>query len=132
MKGCVLICCLVAQSCPTLCQPMECSLPGACVHGILQARVLEWLPFPSLVLIWGRLKQAQGGGDERGRTAPVLQRLLFCCIVLTILRLLLLPFCKSGYCGLTCSGCVPSSPGTEQAGLVPWVPCLLASGWVCW
>ena len=32
----------VAQSCPTLCNPMDCSLPGSSVHGILQARVLEW------------------------------------------------------------------------------------------
>ena len=29
------------QSCPTLCDPMECSLPGSSVHGILQARILE-------------------------------------------------------------------------------------------
>ena len=33
---------LVAQSCLTLCDPMDCSLPGSSDHGILQARVLEW------------------------------------------------------------------------------------------
>ena len=33
---------LVTQLCPTLCDPMDCSLPGSLVHGILQARVLEW------------------------------------------------------------------------------------------
>ena len=33
----------VAQSCPTLCNPMACSLPGFSVHGILQARILEWV-----------------------------------------------------------------------------------------
>ena len=33
----------VAQSCPTLCDPMDCSLPGSSVHGVLQARVLEWV-----------------------------------------------------------------------------------------
>ena len=33
----------VAQSCPTLCNPMECSLPGSSIHGIFQARVLEWV-----------------------------------------------------------------------------------------
>ena len=33
----------VAQSCPTLCDPMDCSLPGSSVHGIFQARVLEWV-----------------------------------------------------------------------------------------
>ena len=32
----------VAQSCPTLCDPMDCRLPGSSVHGIFQARVLEW------------------------------------------------------------------------------------------
>ena len=32
----------VAQSCPTPCDPMDCSLPGSSVHGIFQARVLEW------------------------------------------------------------------------------------------
>ena len=38
---------LVAQSCLTLCNPVDCSLPGSSLHGILQARILEWLPFPS-------------------------------------------------------------------------------------
>jgi len=33
----------VTQSCPTLCDPMDCSLPGFSVHGIFQARVLEWV-----------------------------------------------------------------------------------------
>ena len=40
---CVCVCvCEVAQLCPTLCDPMDCSLPGSSLHGILQARVLEW------------------------------------------------------------------------------------------
>ena len=33
----------VAQLCPTLCDPMDSSLPGSSLHGILQARVLEWV-----------------------------------------------------------------------------------------
>ena len=33
----------VTQSCPTLCDPMDCSLSGSSVHGIFQARVLEWI-----------------------------------------------------------------------------------------
>ena len=33
----------VAQSCPTLCDPMDCSLSGSSAHGIFQARVLEWV-----------------------------------------------------------------------------------------
>jgi len=36
----------VAQSCLTLCNPMDCSPPGSSVHGILQARILEWVAIP--------------------------------------------------------------------------------------
>ena len=38
--------CLVTQSCPILCNPMDCSPPGSSVHGILQARILEWIVIP--------------------------------------------------------------------------------------
>ena len=34
------------QSCPALCDPTACSLPGSSVYGVLQARILEWLPYP--------------------------------------------------------------------------------------
>ena len=50
MNFCCCCCCLVTKlcptllQCPTLCHPMDCSPPGSCVHGILQARILEWLP----------------------------------------------------------------------------------------
>ena len=37
------VCMLVAQSCLTLCNPIDCSPPGPSVHGILQARTLEWV-----------------------------------------------------------------------------------------
>ena len=42
----------VAQSCPTLSDPMDCSLPGSSVHGIFQARVLEWgaITFSDIVI----------------------------------------------------------------------------------
>ena len=40
-------CVLVTQSSPTLCDPMDCSSPGFSVHGILQARILEWTDIPS-------------------------------------------------------------------------------------
>ena len=39
---------LVAQSCVTLCDPMNCSPPGSSVHGILQARILDWIAILSL------------------------------------------------------------------------------------
>ena len=37
----------VTQSCPTLCDPMDCSSPGSSVHGILQAGTLEWVVISS-------------------------------------------------------------------------------------
>ena len=37
---------LAPQSSPILCDPMDCSLPGSSVHGILQARILEWVAIP--------------------------------------------------------------------------------------
>ena len=39
----VCVCVLVTQLCPTLCDPMDCSSSGSSVHGILQARILEWV-----------------------------------------------------------------------------------------
>ena len=50
----------VLQVCPTLCNPMDCCPPGSAVHGILQARILEWvaaplpgaLPDPGIELIY--------------------------------------------------------------------------------
>ena len=50
----------VAQSCPTLRNPMDCSLPGSYIHGIFQARVLEWgaIAFwtPSMTVETGKVK----------------------------------------------------------------------------
>ena len=52
----------VAQSCLTLSDPMDCSLPGSCVHGIFQARVLEWgaiafsICWYTYELLWGELE----------------------------------------------------------------------------
>ena len=39
--------CLVTQLCLTLCDPVDCSMPGSSVHGILQERILEWFAMPS-------------------------------------------------------------------------------------
>ena len=43
----VVRCCLVAQLCLTLCDPMDCSLPGSSLHGILQQEYRSGLPFAS-------------------------------------------------------------------------------------
>ena len=49
---------LVAHSCLTLCNPMDWSLPGSSVHGILHARILEWVAMPS----------SRGSSQPRDRT----------------------------------------------------------------
>ena len=51
-------CCLVAWSCLTLCDPMGCSPSGSSVHGVLQARILEWAAMPS----------SRGSSQPRDRT----------------------------------------------------------------
>ena len=48
----------VAQSCPTLCDLVDCSLPGSSVHEILQARILEWVA----------ISFSRGSSQPRGRT----------------------------------------------------------------
>ena len=44
---CSVCVCLVAQLCPPLCNPLDCSLPGSSVHGIVPARILEWVSISS-------------------------------------------------------------------------------------
>ena len=46
------------QSCPTLCDPMDCTPPGSSVHGMLQVRILEWVAMPS----------SRGSSGPRDRT----------------------------------------------------------------
>ena len=50
---CMCVCVLVAQSCPTPCDPMDCNPAGFSVHGILQARVLEWVVIPFFNTLYG-------------------------------------------------------------------------------
>ena len=52
----------VAQSCPTLSDPMDCSLPGSSVHGIFQARVLEWgaIAFSILLALFYHFRRVNG------------------------------------------------------------------------
>ena len=45
--ACLCVHAKLLQSCPTLCNAMDYSLPGSSVHGILQARILEWVALPS-------------------------------------------------------------------------------------
>ena len=57
--------CSVAQSCPTLCDPVDCSPPGSSVHGILQARILEG------VLEWVAISFSRAGSSRPRDQTPV-------------------------------------------------------------
>ena len=46
---------IVAQLCPTLCDPVDCSLPGSSVHGILQARIVEWVAISFSISLEGMM-----------------------------------------------------------------------------
>ena len=66
--------CSVAQSCPTLCNPIDCSRPGSSVHAIIPARILEWVAISSsraTALVsphYKDLMKCKGG--ERGKGCP--------------------------------------------------------------
>ena len=54
----------IAQLCPTLSDPMDCSLPGSSIHGILQARVLEWGAIAFSNLIATKVQSQQAGRNH--------------------------------------------------------------------
>ena len=58
----------VAQSCPTLCDPVDCSPPGSSVHGILQARILEWVAISFSILEWVAISFSRGSSRPRDWT----------------------------------------------------------------
>ena len=61
----------VAQSCPTLCDPIDCSLPGSSIHGIFQARVLEWVAiFEIAFRIKPNTHQRCSEGSKKALCAP--------------------------------------------------------------
>ena len=51
----------VTQSCPTVSDPMDCSLAGSSAHGIFQPRVLEWVAIAFSIMVNVRLDESQAG-----------------------------------------------------------------------
>ena len=75
--------CILAQSCPVLHDPRDCSPPGSFVHGIFPARILEWIAISSskgvikYILLQLLLEHEYNKAEARGRsTVKVLQRAL--------------------------------------------------------
>ena len=78
----------VAQSCPTLSDPMDCSLPGSSIHGIFQARELEWLSISCMVIY---MLQCYSLKSSHPRLLPwspkvcSLHLFLFCCFTYRVI-----------------------------------------------
>ena len=68
----------VALSCPTLRDPMDCSLPGSSVHGIFQARVLEWVAIAFSDCIRSSIINAPKFSSRRVKVSGV----LFCMMII--------------------------------------------------
>ena len=74
----------VAQSCPTLSDPMDCSLPGSSVHGISQARVLQWGAIAFSVMYSAYKLTKQGDNIQPWQTPfPIWNQSVVPCSVLT-------------------------------------------------
>ena len=60
---CIYVCaCSVTSVMSTVCDPMDCSPPGSSVHGILQARILEWVATPSSIKSMSLMSLVLAGG----------------------------------------------------------------------
>ena len=60
----------LSRSCPTFCDPVDCSPPGTSVHGILQARTLEWAAIPFSRKVKVKVTQSCPNLCERGLHSP--------------------------------------------------------------
>ena len=112
--------CVHAQLCPTLCDPMDCSPSGSSVHGISQARILEWVDISSsrgssqprdqthisYISLW-LLQQQQKNKDERLKEKTVLR----------FSMLLLLLLSHFSHVQLFCDPVACSLPGSSVHGI---------------
>ena len=64
---CVWVHAMLPQSCPTLCDPVDCSLPRSSVPGILQVRILEWAAVYGVAQSCTQLKQLSSSSSSRGK-----------------------------------------------------------------
>ena len=113
----------VTQSCPTLSDLMDCSLPGSSVHGIFQARVVEWgaIAFSLVLLSSSQTLSSRRTALQRGFSSSGLlafwARSLLCCLVFSL-------SCDP----MDCSPPGSSVPGLSQARILKWVAISLFRG----
>ena len=121
---------LVAQSCPTLCDPVDCSPPGSTVHGIFQARILEWVA----------ISFSRGSSWPRDRTQVSCIAGIFFTdwamreasvqLICRLLLLLLSHFSHVRLCDPIDGSPLGSSvPGFLQARILEWVAISFSNAW---
>ena len=87
----------VTQSCPTLSDPMDCSLTGSSVHGIFQARVLEWGAIAFSILKQGTCKTKQGESVVFRENSAFMKEIII--IYFAIIMVFNIKFLKSNQTG---------------------------------
>ena len=123
------VCVLVAKLCPTLCDPMDCGPPGSPVHGILQARILEWIaiPFP------GRIFMTQGSNPDLLNCLWILYHLSHKASPITTFESERRKFSRLVMCPTLCDPMDCSLPGSSihgifQAKVLEWVAISFSRG----
>ena len=121
----------VAQSCPTLCDPMNCTIPGSFVHGILQARILEWVSVPFFRGFSQPRDQTQvsliaGGFFTIWATSEALYMCVCVCVCVCVwtwkkVTLLLAQSCLTLWDPMNCSSPGSSVHGISQARILEWI-----------
>ena len=106
----------VAQSCPTVSDPMDCSPPGSSIHGIFQARVLEWDASSTLRLL-GKLE----GKDRKSlQNVGIPQLVIILILILNLGELIYFPI-------VLAAGKVKATYGISHCPLVASSGCLFIS-----
>ena len=110
----------VAQSCLTLCDPMDCSLPGSSIHGIFQARVLEWVA----------ISFSRGSSWPRDRI-PVSRVISRCFTVWATREVLVQGRKRKNYCSIAMSSNLLSDLLLYRRGLISWQTEVIFFLWIC-
>ena len=127
-EGCV---CVRVQSCSTLCDPMDYSLPSSSVHGIFQARLLEWVATPSFRgSSWPRNQTWISCVSNTGRW--ILYRSCHLITIVIVFKILLLTFKIEAWIfrqkQWKCIGLKMSVVHLVQAQTIKWCPSPVCSG----
>ena len=108
------VCAKLLQLCPMLCNPMDCSLLGSSVHGIFQARILEWVAMPS------SRGSSQFGIEPACLTIPALASSFFTTSATWDAPLVRMAIIKKSTCRKGWRGCGERGTPVHRGGNVNW------------